>query len=125
MMYTVAVRQDLVAYHYLWGGDWGAENERHAHHYGVEVQAEGKTLDKHGYLLDIADLEVHLEEVLAYFREQTLNELPEFVGLNPSVEHFARIICQDLMGRIKAPLRALRVRIWETESIWAAYRQER
>ena len=25
-MYTVAVRRDLIARHYLIGGDWGAEN---------------------------------------------------------------------------------------------------
>jgi 6-pyruvoyltetrahydropterin/6-carboxytetrahydropterin synthase len=32
-MYTVAVRRDFIAQHYLIGGDWGAENELHAHHY--------------------------------------------------------------------------------------------
>ena len=25
-MYTVSVKQDLIAQHYLIGGDWGAEN---------------------------------------------------------------------------------------------------
>jgi 6-pyruvoyltetrahydropterin/6-carboxytetrahydropterin synthase len=125
MMYTIAVKQQFTAYHYLFGGDWGAENERHAHTYGVEVQVEGKTLDQHGYLVDIADLEVHLEEIAAYFADQTLNDLPEFAGLNPSIEHFARIICQELLGRIKTPWRGLTVKIWESEDIWAAYREER
>jgi 6-pyruvoyltetrahydropterin/6-carboxytetrahydropterin synthase len=32
-MYTVAVRRDFIAQHYRIGGDWGAENELHAHHY--------------------------------------------------------------------------------------------
>ena len=37
-MYTVSVKQDLIAQHYLIGGDWGAENEPHSHHYEVEVR---------------------------------------------------------------------------------------
>jgi hypothetical protein len=34
-MYTVAVKRDFIASHFLVGGDWGSENERHAHHYVV------------------------------------------------------------------------------------------
>ena len=82
--YTLAVKRDFVARHFLFGGDWGAENDLHSHHYQVEVQLEGKTLDKHGYLVDIVAVEAHLEELVAYYRDQTLNDLPEFAGLNPA-----------------------------------------
>jgi 6-pyruvoyltetrahydropterin/6-carboxytetrahydropterin synthase len=123
--YTLAVQRDFVARHYLVGGDWGAENQLHSHHYQVEVQLEGKILDEHGYLVDIVALEVHLEELVAYYREQTLNELPEFVGLNPSIEHFARLLGQEILSRLKEPLSAVTVRIWENDIAWAAYREER
>jgi 6-pyruvoyltetrahydropterin/6-carboxytetrahydropterin synthase len=123
--YTLAVERDFVARHYLVGGDWGAENELHSHHYQVEVQLEGKTLDEHGYLVDIVAVEAHLEELTAYYRDQTLNDLPEFTGLNPSIEHFARILCQELLSRVKEPLSAVTVRIWENDIAWAAYREER
>ncbi|MBT7783576.1 MAG: 6-carboxytetrahydropterin synthase, partial [Anaerolineae bacterium] len=56
-MYTVAVKRKFVAQHFLIGGDWGAENFLHSHHYQVELQLEGATLDKHGYLVDIVDIE--------------------------------------------------------------------
>ncbi len=124
-MYTLAVARDFVARHYLVGGDWGAENELHSHHYRVEVQLEGKDLDRHGYLVDIVALEVHLTELVAYFRDRTLNELAEFAGLNPSLENLARIMGQDLVGRIKEPIHALTVKIWENDIAWAAYREER
>jgi 6-pyruvoyltetrahydropterin/6-carboxytetrahydropterin synthase len=125
-MYTVAVKRDFVAQHFLIGGDWGAENERHSHHYQLEVQLEGSTLDAHGYLVDIVDIEAHLEALVAYYRDRTLNELPEFEGLNPSIEHFARILCQALSTRIQAPhLSAITIKIWENEIAWAAYRKER
>ena len=39
-MYTLAVQRDFVAQHYLIGGDWGAENFWHSHHYRLEVQLE-------------------------------------------------------------------------------------
>ncbi len=123
--YTLAVTRDFVARHYLVGGDWGAENQLHSHHYRVEVQLEGGHLDEHGYLVDIVAVEAHLEELVAYFRDQTLNDLPEFAGLNPSIEHFARILCQEILSRVKEPLDAVRVQIWENDIAWAAYREER
>ncbi len=123
--YTLAVARDFAARHYLVGGDWGPENELHSHHYRVEAQVEGKDLDRHGYLVDIVALEAHLTELAAYFRDRTLNELPEFAGMNPSIENLARIMGQELMGRIKEPIYALTVKIWENDIAWAAYREER
>ncbi len=124
-MYTLAVQRDFVARHFLVGGDWGPENDLHSHHYRVEVQLEGKVLDGHGYLVDIVALEAYLNEMTAYYRDRTLNELPEFAGLNPSIEHFARLLGQELLGRIKEPISALRVQIWENDIAWAAYREAR
>ena len=123
--YSLAVKRDFVARHYLFGGDWGAENELHSHHYQVEVQLEGKNLDKHGYLVDIVAVEAHLQELVAYYRDQSLNDLPEFAGLNPSIEHFARLLCQEILSRVKEPLSAVMVKIWENDIAWAAYREAR
>ena len=125
-MYTVSVKRDFVAQHYLVGGDWGSENRLHSHHYEVEIQLEGATLDQHGYLVDILDIERNLEELVARYRDATLNGLPEFEGLNPSVEHFARIFSHSLSDRIQAHnLKATTVKIWENQVAWASYRQER
>lgn len=123
-MYTVAVKRDFVAQHFLIGGDWGAENQWHSHHYVVEVQLEGATLDRHGYLVDIVDIEAGLESLVAAFKDKTLNDLPQFAHLNPSIEHFARIFCDALAGRIQAPnLSAITIKIWENEIAWASYRR--
>lgn len=125
-MYTVAVKRDFVGQHFLIGGDWGAENERHSHHYAVEVQLEGSELDRHGYLVDIVDIEHHLEALVGRYRDRTLNELPEFAGLNPSIEHFARIFAASLSERIVAAnITSLTIKIWENEIAWASYRLAR
>lgn len=124
-MYTVAVKRDFIAQHYLIGGDWGAENELHSHHYQAEVQLEGADLDQHGYLADIVDIETALDALIARYRDQTLNDLPEFSGLNPSIERFSKILCQSLVDRIQAAnLSAVTVKLWENEQAWASYRVE-
>ena len=125
-MYTLGVRRDFIARHFLIGGDWGAENYPNSHHYVLELQLEGKELDQHGYLVDIVDVEKHLDEIVKYYKDQMLNDKPEFAGLNPSIEHFARILATSLSQRIKAEnITALRVVLWENESAWAAFNVER
>lgn len=124
-MYTVAVSRDFIARHFLVGGDWGAENQPHEHHYRLEVRLEGATLDEHGYLVDIVDIESRLESLVAYYRGRQLNDLPEFDGLNPSIEHFARLLCLTFAEGLPLTVRAVTVRLWENEIAWAAFRQER
>ena len=125
-MYTVAVKRDFVAQHYLVGGDWGPENDPHSHHYAIELQLEGTELDQHGYLVDIVDIETNLEALVEEYRDQTLNDLPAFEELNPSIEHFSRILCLEMDGRILAEnITTLTVKLWENEIAWACYRHER
>jgi 6-pyruvoyltetrahydropterin/6-carboxytetrahydropterin synthase len=124
-MYTLAVSRDFIASHYLIGGDWGLENNLHSHHYKVEVQLEGKMLDEHGYLVDIVNIEVNLDTLVALYRDKTLNDLPEFKDLNPSIEHFARIFCQTFIQRITTNnLHTIQVKIWENDIAWTGYCQD-
>lgn len=125
-MYTLGVKREFIARHFLIGGDWGPENFPNSHHYVLELRLEGKELDQHGYLVDIVDVENHLNEIVNYYKEQMLNDKPEFAGLNPSIEHFARILATSLSERIKAEnITAIKVVLWENESAWAAYQVER
>ena len=125
-MYTLGVKRDFIARHYLIGGDWGPENNPNSHHYVLELQLEGRELDQHGYLTDILEVDKHLDEIVSYYQEQMLNDKPEFAGLNPSIEHFARILAASLSERIQAQnITALKVVLWENDSAWAAYRVER
>jgi 6-pyruvoyltetrahydropterin/6-carboxytetrahydropterin synthase len=125
-MYTLGVKRNFIARHFLIGGDWGPENFPNSHHYVLELRLEGKQLDQHGYLVDIVDVEKHLDESVNYYKEEMLNDKPEFAGLNPSLEHFARILATSLSERILAAnISAIQVVLWENESAWAAYRVER
>jgi 6-pyruvoyltetrahydropterin/6-carboxytetrahydropterin synthase len=124
-MYTLSLKKDFVAQHFLFGGDWGPENQKHSHNYEVEIRLEGRSLDKHGYLVDIVDLDKSLDQVVARYKGKTLNQLPEFEGLNPSIEHFSRILCQAFLKRINAPnVSAVKVTMKENQIASASYRQE-
>ena len=123
-MYTVAVTRDFIASHKLIGGDWGAENFPHAHHYVAEVSIESAQLDKHGYLVDITEIEAALAKTVDYFRDSMLNDKPEFAGLNPSIEHFSRIISEKILPLIHPPgTGSLTVKLWENTACWSAFKQ--
>ncbi len=125
-MYTLAVRREFIARHFLIGGDWGAENSPNSHHYVLELQLSGNELDPHGYLVDIVDVEKHLDEIVACYKDQMLNDKAEFAGLNPSIEHFSRILATSLSAKIEAKnIRLLKVVLWEHASAWASYEIQR
>jgi 6-pyruvoyltetrahydropterin/6-carboxytetrahydropterin synthase len=75
--------------------------------------------------LDICEVEAGLDKLVGYFRDKNLNGLPEFEGLNPSIEHFARIFSRALLAAINSQmLAALSIKIWENEAAWAEYRED-
>ena len=124
-IYTLAIKRPFTAHHFLIGGDWGAENEIHSHDYVVEVQLEGSNIDENNYLVDIVEMKAHVDRQVKYFRDRTLNVLPEFGGENPSIEIFAKIFLRAVAKLIRRPnIQAVTVKIWEDENTWASYRQE-
>ena len=121
-MYTVAVQQEFSARHFLTGGEFGAENHPHAHPYRVEARLTGPELDAHGFLVDIDLVKAALAAAVGRFRDRTLNDMPEFAGLNPSLEHLCRILCRELAAALPAGMGlGLRVTVWEGPDAWAAY----
>ena len=123
-MYRLAVTRDFIAQHYLIGGDWGAENSRHSHAYRLQLVLQGTTLDRHGYLADIVEVERAIAETLAQFRDRTLNELEPFADLNPSLERFAKVLHDALRAKLGSERYSLMVKLWENERDWAAYGPE-
>ncbi len=121
-MYSLGLRRSFLAHHYLMGGDWGRENLPNTHHYTLELELYSTHLDEHGYLVDLVHLEKAVTHVLQGYENRLLNELPEFQGLNPSLEHFARILAQQLDKALNhLPFQSLSVRLWENEQAWAAF----
>lgn len=123
-MYTLSLKRAFSARHYLIGGDWGPENDPHAHPYRVEVRLKASKLDAHGYLVDLDHLEQVLDTCVENYRDRLLNDLPDFDRINPSIEHFARRFFTRFLKEF-GPHRfhTVETRIWENDMAWASYRE--
>lgn len=115
--YTLNVVKTFKAQHKLTVVDEGPESVPHFHDFKVIVTLVGDDLDSAGYLVDITEVERCMGMVMGYFSEGLLNELPEFEGLNPSVEHFARIFFERLAEEWYAAsdVRIQQVTLWEDD----------
>ncbi|MFC4550572.1 MULTISPECIES: 6-pyruvoyl trahydropterin synthase family protein [Halorussus] len=121
-MYAVTVERAFVAQHYLTVPDPGPEGELHSHAYTAKVQFSGEELNEYGYLVDIDDATALLESTVDRYRDATLNDLPEFEGRNPSLEHFARLFGDRLADGLDAPaVESLAVKLREDEAAWASH----
>ena len=102
----------------------GGLKTRNSHRYNVEVRLEGPQLNEYGYLADITMLNGLLEDIVTRLRDRVLNDIPEFAGLNPSIEHLAGICCRWMQdGLSNPPIAAICVKIFENEDAWASIRQ--
>lgn len=123
-MHCLMLRKNFIAQHFLIGKDFGAENLKHSHHYRFELEIENNTLDQHNFLIDIVEANAHIEQLISYFHDKTLNELPEFKNQNPSLELFSKILWQKFNGHFEFPANCqITVRLWEDKIAQASYRE--
>ncbi len=121
-MYRLCFQREFSARHFLVGGDWGAENTPHSHHYRIEWELRAPGLDGHGYLVDLVDVERGLGDVLGRYSDALLNDLPEFEGKNPSLERFVKLLWERLSASLPRGVSSA-VRLWENPSAWAGYEE--
>ena len=122
-MYTLCLKKNFIARHFLIGGDWGDENNPHAHHYVLELRLSAMDLDRHEYLVDLVEVEGYLDRIISGYRDSMLNKHDSFGDRNPSLELFARIIWEEFSRLLKdRNIHELSVRLWENESAWAQWR---
>jgi 6-pyruvoyltetrahydropterin/6-carboxytetrahydropterin synthase len=121
MVYAIAQRRAFITQHILPNAS-GRETEFHSHPYEVEIALFGEELDENGYLVDLDEINAVMNGLIDHFQDKTLNELPEFNGLNPSLENFARIFWENYVSSINTSnLIEVRVRLWENENAYAAF----
>lgn len=99
-MYSVSLSRTFVAQHYLTVPDPGPEGALHSHTFTAEATFRGRELDEFGYLVDIDDVSAAMNATADAFRDETLNDLEAFEGLNPSAEHLARVFASRLLDRL-------------------------
>jgi 6-pyruvoyltetrahydropterin/6-carboxytetrahydropterin synthase len=121
-MYVVSVQSHYDSAHFLRNYKGKCEN-LHGHRYVVELALATDVLDASGLAFDFVDIKKHLRELTEYLDHTNLNDLPEFLEVEPSAENQARwihdTIKQRLPGRMAAAL--LYAKVWETPTQYALY----
>ena len=121
--YELMVTREFIAQHYLTVPDpEPPEGEVHSHQFTIEVEFAAESLGEYGYLVNINHVETLLDEIEERYRDTLLNDCQEFEGMNPSVEHFTRIVCDRFCANLPDDNPdEVTVRIWEDDLAWASY----
>lgn len=123
-MYELTIELDFEAAHQLRGYE-GPCARLHGHNYRLEITVAGERLDQRGLLRDFRELSAACRQVLAPLDHQLLNDIPPFDELNPSSEHLARVMFQQLSEALNDEVLQVRqVRLWETPTASVTYRAE-
>jgi 6-pyruvoyltetrahydropterin/6-carboxytetrahydropterin synthase len=121
-MFEVSVKSSFSAAHNL--KDIGGKCENlHGHNFAVEVCIKSEELTEQGVVIDFRELKSYLAEVLGALDHHFLNEIAPFANHNPSSEHIARFIHNEMKKKFEdKKIRAqLRVHVWESETSRASY----
>ena len=123
-MFEVTIEQTFAAGHALRNYHGKCENV-HGHNYRCQVTMEGEQLDDVGLLVDFVALKKVVQSVIDRLDHQWLNDFPPFDVLNPSAENIAKYIYDEVLKGISAGpgVRLESVRLWETDTSWATYRE--
>jgi 6-pyruvoyltetrahydropterin/6-carboxytetrahydropterin synthase len=67
----------------------------------------------------------HLNDILDKFDHTCLNDVPPFDEINPSSEHLATIIYNELRAKLSgAPISVSGIEVWESPQSCATYRPD-
>jgi 6-pyruvoyltetrahydropterin/6-carboxytetrahydropterin synthase len=126
-MFDVSVEKTFAAGHALRGYKGKCENV-HGHNYRVRVTLTGAQLDSTGLLYDFVEVKRRLDAIIERLDHRFINDIAPFDQLNPSAENRARYFYQELDQALReaaaeVPVRIGEVRVWETDTTTAAYRE--
>ncbi len=121
-MFEVSIKSSFSAAHSLREIGGKCEN-LHGHNFTVEVSVRSARLTGQGVVVDFRLLKAYLAEVLEVLDHHCLNETAPFTDRNPSSEHIALYIHEEMKKRIdeKEMNALLRVRVWESDTSCASY----
>ncbi|MGH2828079.1 MAG: 6-pyruvoyl trahydropterin synthase family protein [Actinomycetota bacterium] len=120
-MFEVGLSTTFKAWHVMPGME-GPEGELHEHDYRMEVVAARRTLDEHGMVCDLDDLEKALLDTSALVEGKDLEMIrpPEREAV--TVEVLARWSHAEVVGRLgSGGIEMLSVRIWESPVAFGGY----
>jgi 6-pyruvoyltetrahydropterin/6-carboxytetrahydropterin synthase len=124
-MYELTIKTEFSSAHNLRGYE-GACERLHGHNWRVEVSIEAQSLGPMGFVMDFKELKNATASIVEKLDHRYLNETPPFTEINPSAELIARFIHDELSKLLceKKGVRVSEVRVWESDTASASYRED-
>jgi 6-pyruvoyltetrahydropterin/6-carboxytetrahydropterin synthase len=123
-MFELTIMAEFEAAHNLCNYQ-GKCSRLHGHNWKVEVTVRGDKLDKLGMIIDFTVLKAEVKQIVDRLDHYYLNELAAFQEQNPTAEHIAKYIYEELVGLLaKHDVTLYQVKVWESARSAVAYRQE-
>lgn len=120
-MYDIFIKTHFAGAHHL--RDYPGDCELpHGHNWKIKVTVRAAALDNLGMGIDFKVLKSHVKEVVDRLDHRDLNGMEEFAELNPSSEHIAMFIFDNLAEVLKTDRYFLySVRVMETDTSGLTY----
>ncbi len=120
-MYDIFVKAHFSSGHHL--RDYPGSCELpHGHNWRVTVTVRAKELDELGMGIDFKVLKKHVNQIIDELDHRNLNEMEAFAELNPSSEHIARYIFDNLEKSLSTDRYQLySVSVYETDTSGLTY----
>jgi 6-pyruvoyltetrahydropterin/6-carboxytetrahydropterin synthase len=124
-LYYLKVNSHFDAAHFLRNYQGKCANI-HGHTWQVQIMVKGVSLNNQGILIDFGILKTLLNETIAKFDHQLINDLPEFSvsKLNPTAENIAGFVFENLVGKLPQNIQLDCVEVWESPKSSAIFRKE-
>ena len=120
-MFEISAETHFSAAHQLRGYP-GSCSRLHGHNWRIKVSVIADQLDEVGIGLDFRQLRATLEEITDRLDHRNLNDVPPFDRINPTSEHIARHIFEELKGKLaEAPIALRSVQVSESETVSVTY----
>lgn len=120
-MYELKIITQFAAAHRLRDFKGKCEN-LHGHNWKVEVFMKAHQLDSAGLVRDFGEIKAVTHELLNGLDHHFLNDLPPFQEINPSSEHIARYLFQELGLRLNDDrARVSKISVWESDTSCATF----
>jgi len=120
-VYELYIETHFSAAHALKGYE-GDCSRLHGHNWIIRVYVRCRQLDKIGIGLDFRVIKDHVKEVLQGLDHAHINELPQFCDINPTSEHIARYLYEQLGQRInREGIAVSRIQVSETPNAGVFY----
>ena len=120
-MYDIFIKTHFAGAHHL--RDYPGECELpHGHNWKIKVTVRANQLDSIGMGIDFKLLKKHVKEVVDILDHRDLNAMEEFSELNPSSEHIALFLFNNLKERLNHERYSLySVTVMETDTSGLTY----